>query len=384
MSLSNTGIMNKAQEAVDETNREELQTMATLGWAEAYLNGARTVEELKEGVVAALEGNGLDASEYGIIVTTNGVEDIGKGWVQNATIVTKGDVTLAIGDPVSYTYDAADAYVVSKDYSGWDTDQTITQREGLAWRILGANSNGQLEIISLGLSPETLSLKNAVGYNNGVYILHDICKSHYSNSALGAVGRSIIIEDIEKQYSDEAIAAKYSYIQSESGVKYGATKTYGAKRNSYPVIYAQEALSGVNGSIREGGISVSEPFYKNSSELTSAYGTSTGNLVATQTYYFMENIPSTYFKNVKFYDMAFAGAYWFATREVVCGPTSIGFGLRRASVSNKTLGALATFSSSAGVAEGKSHKVRPVVTLAQDVVVSLGTSNIWELSRPTK
>ena len=68
MSLSNTGIMNKAQEAVDETNREELQTMATLGWAEAYLNGARTVEELKEGVVAALEGNGLDASEYGIIV----------------------------------------------------------------------------------------------------------------------------------------------------------------------------------------------------------------------------------------------------------------------------------------------------------------------------
>ena len=36
------------------------------------------------------------------------------------------------------------------------------------------------------------------GYNNAVKILNDICKTCYSNSELGAVGRSLNIEDVEK------------------------------------------------------------------------------------------------------------------------------------------------------------------------------------------
>lgn len=42
-----------------------------------------------------------------------------------------------------------------------------------------------------------VKLSGANGYNNGVKLLNDACAAMYSNSSLGAVGRSVDIEDIE-------------------------------------------------------------------------------------------------------------------------------------------------------------------------------------------
>ena len=384
LALSNTGIMDRAEEAVDATNKQQLQAIATLGWSEAYLSGARTEAELKAGVVAALEENGLNASEYGIIVTTKGV-DIAKGWIQNDKIVTKGNTTVAIGDYVNYTYPAASAYSLPKELTGWDTDQSIEQVQGAKWRVLGANENGQLELLGMTHSVLPVCLKNAAGYNNGVFILNDICAKQYSNSALGAVGRSINLDDLEKQYNADGIAARDSYIQPNSGLKYGATKTYGAEHNSYPVIYAQEALSGVNGSIRQDGISASDSFYNSKAELTGEYATATGNLVGTQTYYTWTNARA-YFKNSTFYDMIFTFYYWLATRDQVAGPNNIGFGLFRIAGGTQLLGAEATFNSGKVVTQSANNTVRPVVTLGQDVVVTTNATansatNMWQLSK---
>ena len=72
LSLGNTGIMDRAEQAVDASDIKQVQTYASTVWAEAYLDGARTKAELKTAVTEGLKD--IDTSDYAIIVTTKGVE----------------------------------------------------------------------------------------------------------------------------------------------------------------------------------------------------------------------------------------------------------------------------------------------------------------------
>ena len=81
LSLDNNGIIGKAQEAVDKTNLAEVQNLAQLAWAEAYLNNARTDEELREAVEDALEAQEITEADYPgytLEVTTAGVKFVEK------------------------------------------------------------------------------------------------------------------------------------------------------------------------------------------------------------------------------------------------------------------------------------------------------------------
>ena len=81
LSLDNNGIIGKAQEAVDKTNLAEVQNLAQLAWAEAYLNNVRTDEDLTEAVMEALDKQEITAEDYegyAIEVTTSGVKFINK------------------------------------------------------------------------------------------------------------------------------------------------------------------------------------------------------------------------------------------------------------------------------------------------------------------
>ena len=51
ISLSNNGIIGKAQEAVDQTNLKEVQTLAALKWSEVYMDENITPEQRKEEVL---------------------------------------------------------------------------------------------------------------------------------------------------------------------------------------------------------------------------------------------------------------------------------------------------------------------------------------------
>ena len=71
ISLSSTNIINRANVAVEITNKKQVEDIATLAWAEAYIDGARTDEELEAAVEEAFKG--IDTSKYTIVVTNKGV-----------------------------------------------------------------------------------------------------------------------------------------------------------------------------------------------------------------------------------------------------------------------------------------------------------------------
>ena len=109
ITLSNTGIINKANQAVDKTNEKQVQDLAALVWADAFMDGKRG-EELKTEVETKLKDY---ASVYNITVTDTGVavtkkEQAGGGtntppsnvpedWKASVREVTEDGVPIPIG-----------------------------------------------------------------------------------------------------------------------------------------------------------------------------------------------------------------------------------------------------------------------------------------------
>ena len=76
LTLDNSGIINKAQDAVDQANLNEVKNVAQLAWAEAFLDGKTTQEELEQAVMDALAEQNITEEHYKgytIEVTTSGV-----------------------------------------------------------------------------------------------------------------------------------------------------------------------------------------------------------------------------------------------------------------------------------------------------------------------
>ena len=90
LTLSNSGIINRANEAVEKTNLANVKQIASIGWSEAYLNGARTKKELESGVRKALEDNKISSKEFVTFVTTGGVDVMLASDWDHAYICTNG------------------------------------------------------------------------------------------------------------------------------------------------------------------------------------------------------------------------------------------------------------------------------------------------------
>ena len=82
------------------------------------------------------------------------------------------------------------------NYSGTTNSQLLTDMN-VAWRILFVDEN-TLTLISEEPVHSGFKLQEADGYNNGVLLLNNACEELYSNVNLGAKGRSLDIDDIEK------------------------------------------------------------------------------------------------------------------------------------------------------------------------------------------
>ncbi|MBQ8042794.1 MAG: hypothetical protein IJ272_01420, partial [Clostridia bacterium] len=72
--LNNSGIIDQAQNAVDKTNLKEVQTLASLKWAEAYMDGNTTQSALETEVLTRLAEEDIDLTPYEITVTDEGVK----------------------------------------------------------------------------------------------------------------------------------------------------------------------------------------------------------------------------------------------------------------------------------------------------------------------
>ena len=82
---------------------------------------------------------------------------------------------------------------------GYSSNQTIAQTTGLTWKVLNVDKeNDTVDIISTNPTSSTVTFANILGYNNGPYLMNEICKAQYSNKTLGVEARSINLLDMEK------------------------------------------------------------------------------------------------------------------------------------------------------------------------------------------
>ncbi|MFR1648107.1 MAG: hypothetical protein ACLSWT_07155, partial [Clostridia bacterium] len=291
---------------------------------------------------------------------------------------------IQIGDSVNYTYDSAGSYSLSSAYSGY-SNQTIAQTTGLTWKVLNVDKeNDTVDIISTNPTSSTVTFANILGYNNGPYLMNEICKAQYSNKTLGVEARSINLLDMEKHLTADGIKARNAYQYNSSTAKYGTTKTY-PSNTKYPSLYANQKGAGPNVStisqpdITKGNdpYEESKPIVqKNTTEPTndSTYGTGSP-LTVTQTYYNISINDTNYGTASSI--LANSTYFWVAARYVGTSSSTAIFGLRFARTD--TYGGYMFFSG--GDTDGINYALRPIVSLPSRLLTGEPTNGAWNLSK---
>ena len=266
--------------------------------------------------------------------------------------------------------------------SGNPTDG-IPQTSGLKWRILNIDeANGTVDLISENPTGTEVYFSNILGYNNGPYLMNEICKAQYSNKSLGVNARSINILDMEKHLTPTGITNRNAY---KSLVKYGTTKTY-TSNTKYPSLYAGQKGAGVNvaeknaSTIAQPDITKGNDPYEESKPIATTEPTTdntsgTGNpLTVTQTYY---SIPINEANYGEAYNVLNnSTAYWVASRFVDTDSGNAYFGLR---IANTDADGLIMFFSN-GITSNNGIRLRPVVSLSSSILSETkDASGAWNL-----
>ena len=288
-----------------------------------------------------------------------------------------------IGDEVAYTYDVVSGgYSLTAAQSGSESDQTVAQSSTtLKWKIINKDeSKGTIDIVSAEPTSNTVYFRGALGYNNGVYLINDICEKLYSNTAKGIKARSINLEDMEKHLTDAGFTARNAYTNSDSGKKYGETKTYTSSKQ-YPKLYASQIGAGITStSVTKPDIVKTIDPYKESSKgyttptaETSDTAGETG-LTVTQTYYSIPINETNYGAAAAI--LANSNYFWVASRYVGAYSSGAYFGLR---IANTYLNGYLMFHSD-GNAYGDDYRLRPLVSLSSSVLTGeKDTNGAWTI-----
>ena len=309
----------------------------------------------------------------------------------------KVNTSALIGKVVSYTPDTpSTGYDLSGAKSGCGYDKTIDGKyDPTTWKIMEVDESGNITKL-FGVPSDSQSVvvfEGSTGYNNGVYLLNDICKSRYGNASLGATARSLNIEDIESRMNGAGIAARNANKGNKNqSIQYGTTRKFTIYKR-YPAIYAQEKYSGVDVSdvadgtqvitesadvtvqarMNPNGKSGSDNIYTTLPETSETTGPSKTNLTCTQTYYYMSR-PSSYFDDSNFYNMIFRTGtdFWLASRYVDCNSSKsyADFGLRY--VADSSLGG-DYLCYSGGDSNFVYSRLAPVVSLGSGIQVKSGS-----------
>ena len=417
MTLGQNGLFTRAREgraAYEESEvRDDLSMLITqYTWDKAsektdkslgdYLkdNGATSVKANADGTTLEVTYKGYT---FKVNKDSGEITEVSKGEGNDSP--TTPTIIPKVGEIVDYKPNTpSTGYDLSKAKSGYDDAQTIDGTyDPTTWKIMEVDKNGNIKKL-LGIGEKGIWFGNSIGYNNGVYLLNDICKSRYGNASLGATARSLNIEDIESRMNATGIAARNAnkgyYNQ---GMQYGTTIKYTGSNAYYPAIYAKEKYSGINvsdvadgtqvitGSVdataqakmKPSGKTQSEDVYTTPTADTSKKASTT--LTCTQTYYVFSNTPSSYFDDTNFHSMIFGtGTYcWLASRYVSCSSSGsyASFGLRF--VSGSSLYGDYLFYSK-GFNYSDYGRLAPVVSLSSGIQVKSGsgtTSDPYEIGK---
>ena len=329
--------------------------------------------------------------------TVTGTVD-GKTYTKNVTATVnqyKNEINLdeiQIGDYVNYTYDidsASSSYTLESTYSGYSSNQTIAQTTGLTWKVLNVDKeNDTVDIISTNPTSSTVTFANILGYNNGPYLMNEICKAQYSNKTLGVNARSINLLDMEKQLTAAGIKSRNEYNKGSSTyAQYGTTKTY-TSNTKYPSLYANQKGAGPNIKEAEASKKITQPDttkgndpYEESKPIATTEPTTdntsgTGNpLTVTQTYYNIA-IDNTNYGTASSI-LANSTPFWVAARYVDAFSGNAYFGLRYAYTA--TGGYIMFYSY--GNTSGHRYALRPVVSLPSSLLTGEQTNGAWNLSK---
>ena len=371
LSLNNSGIINQASGAVEQTNLATVKELAQMAWAEAYASGVREQEELQQTVYKALEENEIDESKYVIEVTTKGVNVVLKGpWIQEGLIVTDGRTIMEIGDKINYT-------ATGTDYIG-------------NWKVLGVSKYGEILIMSdsdvttqrLGYKAATKEAEKRLeeaqnDWLNGAEAkLNNICEPY--GKGYGATGaRSITVEDINKVTG---------YIPEIVGYGKGEVEEYG---NVVTYLYNGKIQPAYVGSNEKNGILTSEHRYGfcfyNGKEFvivddltTGVIGTAFATIEGNYYRYSVEDLSITNKASLMLFGEynqetgEYSNDYWLASKCIYNTLASSMFCFRL--IKNGRVGANSLVWSYC-TSESVSNGVRAVVTLAKDIELT-GSSEI--------
>ena len=299
------------------------------------------------------------------------------------------DINIKIGDSVNYTYDSAGSYSLLSTYSGCSRNQTIAQTTGLTWKVLNVDKeNDTVDIISTNPTSSTVTFANILGYNNGPYLMNEICKAQYSNKTLGVNARSINLLDMEKQLTAAGIKSRNEYNKGSSTyAQYGTTKTY-TSNTKYPSLYANQKGAGPNITAADASAKITQPKtdagndpYEESKPIATTEPTTdntsgTGDpLTVTQTYYYIPINDTNYGTASSI--LANSTPFWVAARFVAPDSGNAGFGLRFAGTN--TFGCLMFYSD--GGTGGYNCALRPVVSLPSSLLTGEKTNEAWNLRK---
>ena len=325
-------------------------------------------EKVKLAIMAARsqsETGALDADKLIVEITNNYGGTASKtndgfpvsATVDEKTFIVDGDgnigvpqdrTGLKVGDYINYKPDTEDGktYSLLSTQSGYST-QTIT-KETLNWRILKINGDGSIEIISDPTNKDVY-FSGSLGYNNGVYLLNDICKELYSNTTKGVTARSVNLKDMEDWLTEAGKTARAKY--SSGTATYGETKTYKDNYSYAPNAYNSEEDENSN---------------HYTSPTTETY-TKLGTLNAKQTHYYIPIDETNYGEGAKV--LSNSNSYWVAARYINCNSYFAYFGLRNA---NTYIGGYDMFYSYYNT-NGNTYRVRAVVSLGSSVQINANT-----------
>ena len=300
------------------------------------------------------------------------------------------DINIKIGDSVNYTYDTANSsYTLESKYSGNSSNQTIAQTTGLTWKVLNVDKeNDTVDIISTNPTSSTVTFANILGYNNGPYLMNEICKAQYSNKTLGVNARSINLLDMEKQLTAAGIKSRNEYNKGSSTyAQYGTTKTY-TSNTKYPSLYANQKGAGPNITEAEASKKITQPDttkgndpYEESKPIATTEPTTdntsgTGSpLTVTQTYYYIPINDTNYGAASSI--LANGTPFWVAARCVITNSGIANFGLRLADANTNGFVMFYSYGNAGGIG----YALRPVVSLPSSLLTGEQTNGAWNLSK---
>jgi len=393
----NNGILNKAAKAKAETiianAREEIEiawTSSIMDYYDAMDSGDnfdkseffskdRLNNSIQSGVIDSVDfsedGDSViifvdsqQKTKYKFVVDVNGKVSLdGEENIVDENInnndATEKIIKLKVGDYVDYTPDEALKYVCDANYVGVDSNNAISQSEVEKWRVFSVK-NGKVLLISEAPTKSEITLSSYNGYNNGVWVLNDLCDSLWSKSGVGKA-RSINVEDINS-------VSSYNISKFTNGIfTYGDTTTYTDKDyNKYPNLYAYEKGNG-------GSIEISESLLNEDGTFQSidGYSSADDGLNVTQTHYIYSsaNVVNEILRNMIFQSKS----YWTASRYVDAYKDFASFGLHI--VDNVSMNGCIMFYDLNNTLTS-SYSVRPIVELSSNVTVDTTSGDGTDVS----